>query len=220
MLNELNYNDLKILELDFDLIDDLSSIENKYDIVKIFTKPQQENLKLLCDYGYIFVDRTLEVCVSLSKIDNCEKLVRLPIVKTSEYKKEITKIAQKSFPYDRRFNLRLKNDKNLADFIIAKWIDELECAYVCFYKDLPIGFLSLVKMDEKNVFVHLAAVDERYRMSGAAMSLYANAIQVAKNSGYVNLNGKISSQNVAVMNLYGSFGAKFSNPIDIYIKEF
>ena len=51
------------------------------------------------------------------------------------------------------------------------------------------------------------------------MSLYAEAVKIAKDRGYKKLAGRISSKNTAVMNLYSYFGAHFENPLDIYIKE-
>ena len=51
------------------------------------------------------------------------------------------------------------------------------------------------------------------------MALYANACKVAKQRGYKKLEGRISTQNTAVMNVYAAFGAVFSEPQDIFIKE-
>ena len=75
------------------------------------------------------------------------------------------------------------------------------------------------EIDSETLFVHLAAVDEKYRMTGAAMALYAKACQLAMERGYKKLEGRISSQNVAIMNLYAAFGAVFSESKDIFIKE-
>lgn len=219
MFNELIYQGIKILETDFVSMQDLLAIEMHYDIVKIFVDSENKSSDLLSQNKYIFVDRTLDVSIALSKVDDYEKLIRLPIVKTTEYKKEILQIAQKSFPYDRRFHLQLNYNQQLANVVITNWVDKLDEVYVCLYKDMPIGFLALIQIDNKNSFVHLAAVDKEYRMTGAAMALYAKAIQISKENNYLNLNGRISSKNIAVMNLYANFGAKFSNPIDIYIKE-
>ena len=50
------------------------------------------------------------------------------------------------------------------------------------------------------------------------MGLYARAIQVARERGYRSLEGRISSLNTAVMNVYASFGAVFSDPEDVFLK--
>lgn len=52
------------------------------------------------------------------------------------------------------------------------------------------------------------------------MALYANACKVAKERGYKKLEGRVSTQNTSVMNdVYATFGAMFSEPQDVFIKE-
>lgn len=217
---KLNYSNKKILEFNLNSIDDFSEIEiEKYDILKAFVTPNEINSKELVQNGFVFGDRTLDVSIPLTKIDGLEKFIRLPIIETSDYKNEILNIAQKSFTYDRRFHLTEKCNQDFANIVLEDWVKKLDRVLVCLFKDAPVGFLALKGINEKALFVHLAAVDEKYRMTGAAMALYAKAILYAKSKGYSSLDGRISSQNTAVMNLYSYFGAKFSNPTDIYIRE-
>lgn len=170
--------------------------------------------------GYFLADRTIGVTVSLNKLDIAlDKLIRLPIIESSEFKNEILKIAQESFPYDRRFHLTPECNNEIACAELHNWVSDLGSVLICIFKENPIGFLALKEIDEDILFVHLAAVEAKYRLAGAAMSLYARAIQLAKERGYKKLNGRISTMNVDVMNLYSYFGAKFENPIDIFLKE-
>ena len=169
--------------------------------------------------GYFFADRTLLASINLSRFAiDTKKLIRLNIVNTKEHKEEIFEVARKSFPYDRRFHLAPETDNKAAEIEIKKWVENLDDVLVCFYKDSVIGFLALKETDSETLFVHLAAVDEKYRLTGAAMSLYARAVEIAKEKGYKKLDGRISSQNTAVMNLYAYLGASFSDPEDIFIK--
>ena len=169
--------------------------------------------------GYFFADRTLHASINLSRFTiDTKKLIRLNIVSTKEHKEEIFEVARKSFPYDRRFHLTPETDNKAAEIEIKKWVENLDDVLVCFYKDSVIGFLALKETDSETLFVHLAAVDEKYRLTGAAMSLYARAVEIAKEKGYKKLDGRISSQNTAVMNLYAYLGASFSDPEDIFIK--
>lgn len=169
--------------------------------------------------GYFFADRTLHASINLSRFTiDTKKLIRLNIVSTKEHKEEIFEVARKSFPYDRRFHLAPETDNKAAEIEIKKWVENLDDVLVCFYKDSVIGFLALKETDSETLFVHLAAVDEKYRLTGAAMSLYARAVEIAKEKGYKKLDGRISSQNTAVMNLYAYLGASFSDPEDIFIK--
>ena len=170
--------------------------------------------------GYFFADRTLLASINLSRCTiDAKKLIRMPIQRTKKYKDEIFEIAKKSFPYDRRFHLNPDCDDKIAEIEIKKWVYELDEVLVCFYKDILIGFLALKETDKDTLFVHLAAVDEKYRLTGAAMSLYARAIEIAQEKGYKKLEGRISTQNTPVMNLYAHLGASFSEPEDIFIEN-
>ncbi len=216
----LTYQGLRILECEVSSKDEFCKInEENYDIIKLLIPSENCDIKTLEENDYTFADRTVETSISLLKCENFDKNIRLPIIETEEYKSKLVEIAQKSFPYDRRFHLKKSYDKDFADIVIQSWVEESDKNLVCLYKEMPIGFLSLKKIDEKTNFVHLAAVDEKYRMTGAAMALYSKAIQISKEKGFSSLNGRISSKNMAVMNLYSYFDAKFSEPIDIYIKE-
>lgn len=170
--------------------------------------------------GFIFADRTLKVTISLSKcVIDVEKLIRVSVVETQDFKDDIYRIAAASFPYDRRFHVFEWCNAAVSQKILRVWIEEIDQALVALHGQKPIGFLVLKKTEESIGFIHLAAVDEAYRTSGAAMALYAKAIEVAKRRGYKKLQGRISSQNTAVMNIYSSFGALFSEPQDVFIKE-
>lgn len=173
----------------------------------------------LLDRGFHLADRTLDVSIHLnrSRLD-FSSLIRIEPVITSERRQEVLEIAQKSFPTDRRFHLNIYPNQARADMVITGWIDQLEEYYLCEYKGKAIGFLALTG-DKRQKFVHLAAVLEEYRLSGAALSLYAAAARDCKANGVQALNGRISSANTAVMNLYSYLGASFANPRSIYLKE-
>lgn len=209
------YNDITVFETN--KIDDMQDA----DIIKIVLPSSVENENKMKEIGFLFADRTLGVSIQLSKTElNFDKLIRLPIEETDGYKTEIEEIALKSFPYDRRFHLKLNyDDEELFKLIIKEWVNDLDNVLVAKYQSTVVGFLALKETDSDTLFVHFAAVDEKYRLTGAAMSLYAEAVKIAKDRGYKKLEGRISSKNTAVMNLYSYFGAHFENPLDIYIKE-
>ncbi len=169
--------------------------------------------------GFHFADRTLDVSIPLRRSGlDFASLVRIEPVVASDRRREVLEIAQKSFWADRRFHLDIYPNQSRADMVIAGWIDRLAEYYLCEYKGKAIGFLALTG-DERQKFIHLAAVLEEYRLSGAALSLYAAAARDCKTNGVQTLNGRISSANTAVMNLYSCLGASFSNPCSIYLKE-
>jgi len=170
--------------------------------------------------GFFFADRTLKVVVGLSKSPfDLKRFIRLPIVETGEYKDDIFTIAHESFTRDRRFHILPKCDQAVSALVLREWVAAIDRSWVCLYHDKPIGFLVLTSTAPDACFVHLAAVKEEYRITGAAMALYAKAIEVARERGYKKLEGRISSLNTAIMNVYATFGAVFSDPQDIFLKE-
>lgn len=170
--------------------------------------------------GFFFADRTVKTTIGLSKIAvDLDRFIRLPIVETTEFKDDILRIAVASFGYDRRFHVLPDCSTDVSGVVLKRWVDELDTAFVALFKEQPVGFLALKETAPDTVFVHLAAVEEKYRMTGAAMALYADACKIAKERGYKKLEGRVSTQNAAVMNVYAAFGATFSDPQDIFIKE-
>lgn len=172
--------------------------------------------------GALWVDRTLGVTIVPSRVTmDLKRFMRLEMVETEEFREDILRIAEASFAYDRRFNLTPDCDPAARHAELKKWVDDLGPSWVALMKGQPIGFMNLRPEDGKPdaLAYHLVAVEEKYRLSGAALGLYAKGIEVARERGYQKLVGRISSQNVAVMNIYAMFGALFSEPQDIFLKE-
>jgi len=166
-------------------------------------------------HGWYFADRTLRASIPVAKVAvDLKRLQRMPIVETEECKEDVFRIAHESFTRDRRFHVAPKCDQAISAVVLRKWVDELGPTFVCMYHDAPVGFLNL-----RENFVHLAAVEARHRITGAAMGLYARAIEVCRDRGFKTTEGRVSSLNTPVMNLYASFGAQFSEPEDVFLKE-
>ena len=165
--------------------------------------------------GWYFADRTLRASIPIAKVTaDLKRLQRMPIAETSGLKDDIFRIAHASFTRDRRFHVAPKCDPAVSAAVLRRWVDALGPTFVCLYHDKPVGFLNL-----RENFVHLAAVEEKYRVTGAAMGLYAHAIGACRERGFKTMEGRISSLNTPVMNLYASFGAVFSDPEDIFLRE-
>lgn len=171
--------------------------------------------------GFQFVDRMLDVTILLNKVRvDVKKAIRLQPVRITDRKEEIKRLAEKCFFQDRRFQVEVTYQAEVGRAIIDAWIEEISEYYVCIYRDVMIGFLALKEEEDlSGASIHLAAVKEEYRSSGAALSLYAKAIQVGMEKGYQKITGQISCSNTAVINLYAYLGASFSNPQDIYLKK-
>ncbi len=172
--------------------------------------------------GYMLADRTIEVKVSVKKNKtDFQKFCRMPVEFAPSKKEEVFKLAKKSFNGDHRFRVNFDlHDEKIYEGLLRQWVEEQTDIFICNYKDILAGFADIRFPEEYSgaPFVYLAAVDDTYRTSGAAMSLYASVFQHMKEKGYHYVYGRISSKNMAVMNLYASFGAVFAKPYDIYIK--
>lgn len=179
-----------------------------------------ENMRPMLEQGFVFADRMLDVSIipARTKLDYA-KMVRLAPELTSGHKEELLSIAKRSFTTDRRFHVAPAYDDNLAGLILEAWITELPDALVCRYRDAIAGFLALRPSTDKQTAIHLAAVLEKYRSAGVALSLYAGAICQAMQNGIEVITGYISAANTPVVNLYAHLGGTFSNPRDIFLKE-
>ena len=171
--------------------------------------------------GALFVERTIGVSIRLDKVDATAlgRFMRLEMEETESAKEDILRIAVESFTYDRRFNLTPECNPEHRRQILAKWIEALGPTLIAKFKGVVVGFLNLRRVDEMTYEVFLAAVDEKYRLTGAAMGLYAKAVLMAKECNARLLIGRISSRNTAVMNIYANFGAQFSEPEDVFLME-
>lgn len=170
--------------------------------------------------GFFLADRTLKVAIGLSRLPaSLDKMIRLPVVETKEYRQDIFRIARASFTDDRRFHIVPECNMEIAGIVMREWVDGLDNVLVCLFRETAVGFLALKQSAPDALFVHFAAVEERYRMTGAAMTLYAEACRLAASRGYRRLEGRVSSKNSAVLNVYAAFGASFSEPQDIFLKE-
>ena len=170
--------------------------------------------------GFLFADRTLRVSVRLDRLPaGLDAMIRLPLADGVPYREDIYRMACGAFADDRRFHVTPEPDAALAAEVLRGWVDALDDVLVCLVRGRPAGFLALRAGEEGSLFVHLAAVEARFRASGAAASLYAGACRLAARRGCRRLEGRVSSRNTAVMNLYAALGASFSGPRDIFLME-
>lgn len=187
--------------------------------VRVSMPPEVESQVEMAERGFFLADRTLGVSISLSRSAvDFDALVRGEPEIAHGMQAEVLGIAKQCFPTDRRFHVAPALNQPLADKILAGWVEGLPPCYLYRHKGEPVGFLALTGEGDRR-FVHLAAVLERYRASGAALSLYAAAARDCKAQGVRSLDGRVSAMNPAVMNLYAFLGGKFSEPMDIYLKE-
>lgn len=165
--------------------------------------------------GWFFADRTVKTSIPLAKVTmDLKRFQRLPMEETDGFRDDIFRIAHGSFTQDRRFHVAPECNPTISAAVLRTWVYALGPTQVCFFREKPVGFLNL-----KGNFVHLAAVEERYRATGAALGLYARAIEVAREKGFQSLEGRVSTLNMPALNLWTFFGAQFSEPEDVFLRE-
>lgn len=147
--------------------------------IRIKTPATEEMQRCFSGQGFFHADRMLKASINLKKADlPYDKMIRMEIRQTDQYRDEVLGIALKSFPVDRRFHVTPHYDDEIASRIITSWVDNMKEYYVCLYHHEVIGFAALDEQRDGIYEIRLAAVDERYRLSGAAISLYAYLTKV------------------------------------------
>lgn len=213
-----NYGPIKLLDIECD--EPYQWEETRGSYIRVCLPVSIENQKKMLHKGFRFADRTIGVSINLRRTHlDYQSMIRIQPQIIQDKQAEILQIAKESFLTDRRFQLSWEYNNQIAKRVITGWIEELEEYYVCFYKEQVIGFLALKDLPNGHSFVYLAAVKQEYRLTGAALSLYANAVKDCKEQKKLFLEGRISSANTLIMNLYASLGAVFLNPMDIFLKE-
>lgn len=185
-------------------------------------EPEQRELAAgLRRQGYCMIDRTLRATVSLGKKANFAPFCRIPVEEYEGELERIYEIAETSFLLDSRFMAHAEADEGEIRQKIHARVGQMRKFYVCRCKGEVAGFLELAR-DEKatqEAEISLAAVDAKYRVAGAALSLYAGVAKLCQEQGLKRLWGRISARNVSVMNLYAALGASFSLPYDVYVRS-
>ena len=167
--------------------------------------------------NFVFVDRTVLATVPLKSSADFKKFCRLPL-ETSELNERICEIAKKSFTQDVRFFISVPPVMN--ENLLENYLSEMKTCHICRVKNEIAGFIEVVETEEKFIGeIRLAAVDEKFRLSGAALSLYAGAADLWREKNFRKLIGRISTKNMPVVNLYATLGATFSRPFDVYIRS-
>ncbi len=194
-----------------------------YDFIRYEMPPDSPLVfQKLLPAGFFFGDRTLGVSISLNAPERQKQKSRMPVERIA-WTEEIARLAKKSFETDRRFDLKRSPDSILSAKMIDSYLEDCSDGIVLgtHFHGVLAGFLILKPSEEKgnDFFIYLAAALPEYRLCGTALSLYLSACREAEAAGCRTLSGRISARNMPVMNLYSSLGGRFSDPLDIYLKE-
>lgn len=179
-----------------------------------------ELANILRQKNYVFADRTVKASIPLKASTDFKKFCRLEI-EESQLNARIAEIAKENFVEDVRFFVSFP--PKFETGLLENYLAQMKTCYVCHCKDEIAGFIEVVEIEDKNKrwegVIRLAAVDAKYRLSGAALSLYAGVADLFKQKNFRKIEGRVSCRNMPALNLYGSLGATFSGPLDIYIRS-
>ncbi|MDD3429702.1 MAG: GNAT family N-acetyltransferase [Oscillospiraceae bacterium] len=176
--------------------------------------------QLLCQNGFYFADRFVTATINVKRSTYALARSRFALTCGTAQPQQMLPLAKEAFVTDRRFHLQRHYNPQLAGIILQSY---LETAYTqnwpvfyCTYKEELAGFLVL-QTDENGAYVYLAAAAPKYQGSGAAIELYAAALDYCRTQGIGRMWGRISTANTAVANLYAMLGASFGLPEDVYL---
>lgn len=197
-------------------------IEDNTAPIQWLIAPERRDLaEFLRAHGYCMIDRTIKATIPLKKGSDFASFCRIPLEEMEAASKRIYEIAEKAFLLDSRFISEASSKAEEIQGQIHLFIQSMGPFHVCRCKGEIAGFLELIEDDSSpgiQAVIRLAAVDERYRVAGTALSLYAGTANLCRAQGFQRLCGRISSRNVAVINLYAALGASFSLPQDVYVR--
>lgn len=180
-----------------------------------------ESVVAMQERGFLLGDRTLLCAIGTrgAPASGSSRRARVEAVLEPADHEAMFDLARRSFPGDRRFYVTPDGSQEVAEAALRDWISGLDETFVCRVKGEFAGFLAPTTEPDGSLCVSLAATDERFRLAGVALALYSAAVSLAHERGASRLVGRISSRNMPVMNLYASLGAKFSDPVDVFLKE-
>ena len=199
-------------------LENISELRESENDSRFFIDSSKNDLaEFLRQNNFVFIDRTIQATIPLKSSSDFKKFCRLPL-ETSELNERISEIAKKSFTQDVRFFDSVP--PTFDEKILENYLSEMKTCYICRVKNEIAGFIEVVDSDEKSeCIIRLAAVDEKFRLSGAALSLYAGAADLWREKNFRKITGRISTKNFPVVNLYATLGANFSRPYDIYFRS-
>lgn len=218
----IEVGDIRLLDIASDRIEDWDCSGATH--VRVSLPSDGESLVAMQQRGFVFADRTLgvEIATRLARTD-LESFIRFDATMSPLDHRVSFDIARLAFVGDSRFYIDpfsgVEHAQEVAEWMLDRWIKDAGEALVVEIEGALAGFLVPEVTDEGNLFVKLAAVEPRYRVTGVALSLYASALKRACELGCAKIQGRISSRNVAVANLYAYLGAKFTEPQDVFLRK-
>ena len=213
-------------ELGEQLGDWLKSL-NKDNKFLVYTKipPGSINLaRVLTRHGFYFVELVFNIYLPLSRFKQVfpGQVEKFSIRKATEAElQKITDIASRAFCADRyHMDPNVSSDK--AGERYAGWVrhgfdvgDSLQVVEDVRTGDL-MGFFLFREIERNNVDLSLSAVDLPCQGTGVGAIMYQAVLSECKERGYDTATTDISSNNLAVVNLFSQLGFSIKNSVATY----
>lgn len=220
-MQEYQYDDIKVRY--YELNNMPKDMPKDIDYILAKVEPDNvEKIMKLKKLGFCFHNRTILGEINLDTMDErLLRMVRGDMRIDTIYTEELYELAKKTFVRDRRFHLDIKWDQVLANKVLKGYLNRFShddtMLFKCFHNGKTVGFTVVKKLDETLCENVLGAVDPLYQNRGVAIGLYSYMLKELKRKGYKKLYGRISTTNMASINLHIALGAKYSMPEDEYI---
>ena len=219
-----------IVRYDFDERGKIDSGADYYICAVDPMKPEQS--KELLDTGFVFHDRRIVMERVLKNERHIAKQGDI-VIKKDSIDHMVYEVAYLVFTKDRRFHLLPMHDQKRAIPVIKAYIDECVkqnmMAYKAFHDDELLGFAIVLGKGERENISHnairggivenfLGAVKPGIKGKITANILYSSMLN-GESDSFHKYVGKVSSENVASLNLHYGLGAKAVSVYDLYIKR-
>lgn len=176
--------------------------------------------------GYRFLDRILLMEIDLKATEKrrgeiAAKLIDIPVELSETFPEDLSALACEALPTDRRFHLEPLFDAEAAKPRIEAYIKSYREKGALLFSVRREGQLlgfTIVEKQEKGAFENVLGVtrpDMHGRM--AAFPLYNAMLNGMREAGFRKYIGRVSSSNLASINLHINLGAKVAGIYDEYI---
>jgi len=195
-----------------------------YVICQVDVQDTEKSRELLSS-GFAFLDRILlfEIGLANVQLNGTGALKDISVTCDTEYIPEMNEIAHKAFIADRRFHLNHEFDLEKAAPIMDAYINRCKEQEMKIYKALHgtelLGFTIVnEKADPKGICFEnmLGATMPGIKGKMIAPMLYKSMLCGEKDS-FKKCLGRVSSSNLASLNLHIQLGGKVSGIYDEYI---
>jgi len=166
--------------------------------------------------GFVYVETAVGLRLPLTKDGRYAFYERIPVRPAlAEDLPTLVKIGAVAFTEN-----RFMTDRNFPPEAVARyyanWINDSfardsDDMYVLDVAGHPAGFYIVRKLDERQVDLLLAAVNPEVRGSSCGASLYAGTLDALAARGFTTGYTEVLATNLAALNIFAFFGARFSH---------